>query len=42
MEVLTSKSLNDPVISHDEFLLINNLWKEQDDMKEIIKSSNNK
>ena len=42
MEVLISKSLIDSNISHDEFVLINNVLKEFYDMKEEIKNSNNK
>ena len=36
-EVLISKALIDSVISHDEFVLINNALKEYDEMKKIIK-----
>ena len=42
MEVLISKSLIDSNISHDEFVLINNVLKEFYDMKAEIKNSNNK
>ena len=42
IEVLISKALIDSVISHDEIVLINNMQKEYDDMKEKIKNSNNK
>ena len=42
IEVLISKTLIDSNISHDEFVLINNLLKEYDDMKEEIKNSNDK
>ena len=35
MEVLISKVLIDSNISHDEFVLMNNVLKEYDDMKEI-------
>ena len=42
IEVLISKTLIDPNISHDEFVLINNVLKEFYDMKEEIKNSNNK
>ena len=42
VEVLISKALIDSVISHDEFVFINNVLKEHDDMKEKTKSSNNK
>ena len=41
-EVLISKALTDPNISHDEFVLINNGLKKSFDMKEKIKNSNNK
>ena len=41
IEVLISKTLIDPNISHDEFVLINNVLKEFYDMKEEIKNSNN-
>ena len=37
MEVLISKSLIDSVITHDGFVLINNLLKECDNVKEEIK-----
>ena len=39
-EVLISKALIDSNISHDGFVLINNMLKEQDDMKEEIKNLN--
>ena len=42
IEVLTSKDLIDSNISHDEFVLINNVLKEHYNMKEEFKSSNNK
>ena len=42
MEVLISKGLIDSNISHDEFILINNVLKEFYDMKEKIKNSNDK
>ena len=35
-EVLISKALIDSCISHDEFILINNVLKEYDDLKEEI------
>ena len=38
IEVLISKTLIDSNISHDEFVLINNVQKEYDDMKEEIKN----
>ena len=39
IEVLISKVLIDSNISHDEFVLINNVLKEFHDMKEEIKNS---
>ena len=42
IEVLISKGLVDSNISHDEFVLINNVLKEFYDMKEEIKNSNDK
>ena len=42
IEVLISKALTDSNISHDEFVLINNVLKEFYDMKEEIKHSNDK
>ena len=36
IEVLSSKALIDSYISRDEFVLVNNFWKEYD-MKEKIK-----
>ena len=39
IEVLISKDLIDSVISHDEFVLINNVLKEHNEMKEKIKNS---
>ena len=38
IEVLISKSLIDSNISHDEFVLINNVLKEYEGMKEEIKN----
>ena len=38
IEVLISKALIDSNSSHDEFLLINNVLKEYDNMKEQIKN----
>ena len=38
IEVLNSKSLIDSRISHNEFILINYVLKEYDDMKEEIKN----
>ena len=40
IEVLISIALIDSNISHDEFVLINNMLKEFYDMKEESKSSN--
>ena len=42
IEVLISKALIDSNISHDEFILINNVLKESYDIEEGIKNSNNK
>ena len=42
MEVLISKSLIDSNISHDEFVLINNVLQEFYDMKKEIENSNDK
>ena len=42
IEVLISKALIDSSISHDEFVLINNVLKEFYDAREEIKNSNNK
>ena len=41
IEVLISKALIDSNISHDEFVLINNVLKEYEKMKEEIKNTNN-
>ena len=38
IEVLISKILIDSVISHDEFVLINNVLKEYNKMKEEIEN----
>ena len=38
IEILLSKALIDSVVSHDEFVLINNVIKEYDEMKEEIKN----
>ena len=38
IEVLISKALIDSVISHDEFVLINNVLKEYNEMKEDVKN----
>ena len=40
IEVLISKALIDSNSNHDEFVLINNVSKEYDDMKEEIKNLN--
>ena len=37
IKVLISKTLADSVISHDEFVLINNILKEYNEIKEEIK-----
>ena len=39
-EVLISEALSDSNFSHDEFVLINNVLKEYDNMKEEIKNFN--
>ena len=39
IKVLISKALNVSYISHDEVLLLNNVLKEYDNMKEEIKNS---
>ena len=36
IEVLTSKALTDSFIIHDEFVLVNNVLKQYDEMKEKI------
>ena len=36
IEALNSKALSDSNISHDEFILMNNVRKEYDEMKEEI------
>ena len=38
IKVLISKSLTDSNISHDKFVLINNVLKEHEEMKEEIKN----
>ena len=38
IEVLISKALIDSNISHDKFVLVNNMLKEYDDMKQEIKN----
>ena len=40
IEVLISKALIDSVVSHDEFILIINVLKEHNEMKEKIKNLN--
>ena len=40
--VLISKALIDSNVSHDEFVLVNSVPKEFDDMKEEIKNYNDK
>ena len=42
IEVLLSKALIDSNISHDKFILINNVLTEVYDMKEQIKKSNDR
>ena len=41
IEVLISKALMDSVISHDEFVLVDNALKEYNEMKEQIKNLKN-
>ena len=38
IEVLISKALTDSVISHDKFVLMNNVLKQYNEMKEEIKN----
>ena len=38
IEVLITKALVDSVITHNEFVLINNVLKEHDEMKEEMKN----
>ena len=38
IEALISKASNDSYISHDEFVFVNNVSKEYDDMKEETKN----
>ena len=40
--VIISRALIDSYISHDEFVIVNNLQVEYDDMKEEIKNPNNR
>ena len=42
IEVLFSKALIDSNINQDEFLSVNNVLKEYDDMEKEIKNSNDK
>ena len=42
MEAFISKSLTYSYIGHDEFVLINNMLNESDNMKEEFKNPNNK
>ena len=42
VEILISKALIDSNISSDEFVSVNNVLKEYDDMKEEFRHSNNK
>ena len=42
IEALISKALIDSVIIHDEFVLLINVLKEYNEMKEDIKKSNDK
>ena len=40
IEVLVSKAIIDSYISHDEFVSMNDVLKEYDDMKKTIKNTN--
>ena len=42
IEILISRALIDSNIIHDEFVSVNNVLKEHDDMKKEIKNSNDK
>ena len=42
IEVLISNALIDSYISHDQFILVNSVLKECNDMKEEIENSNGK
>ena len=42
VELLISKALNESNISHNEFVLLNNVPKEFNDIKEEIKNFNDK
>ena len=42
MEVLISKALIDSYLSHDEFVSVNNVLKEYNNMNKKIENSNNK
>ena len=42
IEVLISKDLINSYISHDEVVLVNNLLREYDNIKEAIKNHNNR
>ena len=42
IDVLNSKALINSNISHDEFILVNIVLKEYDDLKEEIKNPNNR
>ena len=42
IDVLNSKALINSNISHDEFVLVNIVLKEYDDLKEEIKNPNNR
>ena len=42
IKILISKALIDSVINHNGFILIDNVLKEYEEMKEEIKNSNNK
>ena len=42
IDVLNSKALINSSINHDEFVLVNIVLKEYDDLKEEIKNPNNR
>ena len=41
MKILISKALNYSYVSHEEFVLVNNVSKKYDDMKEEIRNLEN-
>ena len=42
IEVLISRAFIDSYMSHDEFVLVNNVLQEYDELKEQMKNSNNR